>query len=386
MSSKHPVTAATTDTVTIVSGRATPEQTSDYSGSGDPTLVQWRRRPEQTSDYSGSGDPTQWRRRPYESHAYPHCSSDSGSGIVGGVTNPRSFAAIDLPPSSPTKPIGDLDFDTKPSSTYQSLTNLPRSVVPHVEYTSMGTSYKVNEERQQASSCTKCSVCLWFFTILALLVGCGGVALGILDLLEDGSSGGSGSTISRLESQLTDSNAKIDILQSMITELQQNFTQTIETKSVEIQELSVQLNRVNESVEGLIAAPTQETPSTAEPVAISTVNLTTHCEYDEIQKCRILDTGLTPVDGADPDSYPNYSSCFTASVFIDMSDTFIQDVYCAVTDLRSERNPVVATLRRDADSGTFSCYCFVTAIETRLSVVDCSMFLKRCPSVVTVNN
>ena len=361
MSSKHPVTAATTDTVAIVSGRTSPEQTSDYSGSGDPTLVQWR-------------------RRPYESHAYPHCSSGSGSGIVGGATNPRSFAAIDLPPN---KPIEDLDFDTKPSSTYQSLTNLPRSVVPHVEYTSMGTAYKVNEERQQASSCTKCSVCLWFFTILALLVACGGVALGILDLLEDGSSGGSGSTISRLESRLTDSNAKIEILQSMITELQQNFTQTIEMKNVEIQELSVQLNRVNESVEGLITAPTQETP---EPVAISTVNLTTHCEYDEIQKCRITDTDLTPVDGADANSYPNYSSCFTASVFIDMSDTFIQDVYCAVTDLRQERNPVVATLRRDADSGTLSCYCFVTAIETRRSVVDCSMFLKRCPPVVTVNN
>ena len=362
MSSKHPVTAETTaDTVTIVSGRTSPEQTSDYSGSGDPTLVHWH-------------------RRPYDLHAYPQCTSatGSGSGVVGGVTNPRSFAAIDLP----KKQIEDLDFDAKPSATYQSLTNLPSGLPYGEHYTSMGTTHKANGERRPASSCNKCTVCLWFFVILALLLACGGVALGILHILED--SGSSESSVSSLESQLTDSNAKIAKLESMINELQANLSKTIETKNVELQELSLQLDRVNQSVDRIITASTDDSSTTAEPV--TTVNLTTNCEYDLIQKCRISDVDLTPVEGGTSDSYPNYSSCFTPSIYIDNgTGTFVQDVYCAVTNFRDERNPVIATLRHDQDSGTLSCYCFVTALETRRSVVDCSMFLKRCPSVATIN-
>lgn len=364
MSSKHPVT----DTVTIVSGRKSPEQTSDYSGSGDPTLVQWR-------------------RLPYESHAYPQCSSatESGSGIVSGVTNPRCFDAIELPLPSPTKPVEDLDFDTKPSDQYQSLTELSRRV-PDVQYTSMGTTYKVNGERRQAT-CTKCSLCLWFFVLLALVVACSGVALAVFNRLDSssGSDGDSDTTISGLQSQLTDSYAQIRELRSMVEELQQNLTRSVDTKNVEIEKLSVQLSQVNRSVEGILAAPTEAPTTTAAPVVESTVNLTHNCEYDMIDKCRISDTLLTEVAGDNSDPYPNYSSCSTDSVDIDMSDTFVQDVYCAITNLRDERNPVSATLRRDEATGTFTCFCFVTGVETRQSVVDCSMFVRRCPSIVTVN-
>ena len=352
MSSKHPVTTA--DSVVIVTGRHSPETTSDYSGSGEPALVHWRRRP-----YD-------------ETHAFPHCSS----GGVVGVTNPRSFAAIDLPPTSPTKPIGDLVFDANPSATYQSLTDLPRSVDP-VQYTAtMGTRGKSGGT---SSACNKCTAVLWFVVILALLVACAGVGLAAYNWASEGTSD-SNSKMTELESRISASSAVIQQLSSMFEELQQNMTKSLETKNSEIKQLSLQLSRVNRSF-----AEYLESTATTAPVPSMKVNLSRNCEYELMDKCRILDTQLTPVEGAELDSYPNFSSCFTPSVTITMSDSSIQDVYCAVTNLREERNPVMATLRHDAETDSLSCYCFVTALEARRGIVECSMFLRRCPSVVEVN-
>ena len=317
-----------------------------------------------------------WRRRPYESHAYPHCSSDA---VSGGVTNPRF--AVELPPQSPTKPIEDLDFDPKPSATYQSLTNLPRSTDP----TQYITMYKGNESGQRSSSKSKkCTAALWFVAILALVAGCAGVALASYNWASDsdGDKGECDNMVSELQTQLTASKAVVDKLTSMVEELQENFTKVVVARDIEIEQLSHHLGQINRSVSEILT-PT-DSPATAEPAAPQTVNLSRNCEYELVDRCRILDTQLTPVEGADADSYPNFSSCFTPSVTT-MSGTSIQDIYCAVTNFRDERNPVIATLKHDIDTDSISCYCFVTALETRRGIVDCSMFLRRCPSVVQVN-
>ena len=70
-----------------------------------------------------------------------------------------------------------------------------------------------------------------------------------------------------------------------------NFSRIIEVKNIEIQELLLQLQGVNKSVEAIMAR-TEESPTTAGPVKLSAVNLTTSCEFDPIRKCRISEHNL----------------------------------------------------------------------------------------------
>lgn len=364
MSSKHPVT---TDVVTFGTSRGraeSPEITSDYSGSGDPTLVQWR------------------RVIPGVTHTYePSTNTTDGTG---GVPN-RSFAHK-LPPPSPTHPIGDLDFDVKPSATYQSLTDLERHV-PSTNYEGLspvknGCSGGGGENKMHKGN-RKCSCSLIFLALLAFVFSCGAVAMASYSLFvqhppqED--------KITDLEMQLSASKSLIDQLTLTITELRENITENVILNNAEFEQLALQVDRINDSIAEIFAPPNTTSP---EPVTPQTVNLSQECQYEMVETCRILDTQLTTVDGQPADSEPNFSSCITSGTSLTSTEpgTYIQDAYCAVTDLRSERNPVMATLKQEEDSDVVSCLCFVTAIESRLAVVDCSLFVKKCPSIVQVSS
>ena len=346
MSSKHPLT---TDTVSFVR-TSSPEPTSDYSGSaGEPTLVQWRRRPNDTYGYPQSGITT------------------DGSSVVGGVSNPL---AIEIPPS-PSKPVDNIDFDAKPSATYQSI-DAARHAAAATLYEDIN---KLNLESRQSPSRVKCHVyCLGCSVILAIMVAF--CAAGLASYAAFVKRPPQDEKITELETQLSASRSVIDQLTSMLEELRQNVSRNISVKNGEIEQLSLKVIDLNSTVEGLL------NPAT-EPVQTKTVNVSRNCGYENVETCRIDQTQLTPVQDSE-ESYPNYNGCSTAEVSLSQTGTHIQDVHCAITNPREERNPMIATIRHDEASNTVLCVCFVTGIETRRGVVDCSLFVRRCPNIVEV--
>ena len=346
MSSKHPLT---TDSVTFGKRAGSPDVTSDCSGSGDPTLVQWRRRP-----YDGG---------------YP---TSGNTTDVGGVSNRFAF---ELPPASPTSPIGDLDFDAKPSSTYQSLTDLPQKTSPNYEDINKLGGTGTGRERQSLS-CIKCSlVFLGVIALVSFVVACGGVALAGIGYFvqhppqED--------KISTLESQLSESRAIIDQLSSMVEQLHQNTSSDRNFNNAKIEQLFTDVSVLSGTVETII-----NPPNVTVPIETKSVNLSSSCYTEQIQTCSISQGDVTPVDGSQS-NLPNFGSCVTPGASLNVTETYIRDMFCAITNQRTERNPQIATLRVDTDTTTVVCYCFVTALEARRGVVDCSLFVTRCPHVVT---
>lgn len=355
MSSKHPIT---TDTITFGKGTSCPDgETSDYSGSGDPTLVQWR-------------------RRPYDTHTYPQSGNATDGKSIGGYPNRLAY---ELPPPSPTNPVGDLDFDAKLSSTYQSLTDLPRQVsqsryedIGKLQLSTPRNDGKMAGGSRQSLACLKYSVLfLGFVTLLAFLIAIGGVTLASVNHFVQHPP--QENKISDLETQLSDSRAVIDQLTTIVKELQKNMSDSVNLKNAEIEQLSLQVNNIYESVDGIINPP--NTTTVIEET--ETVNVSQHCE--EIKKVETC--SIPQFDGT---TLPNFSSCTTSGLGVKEEGTYIRDVYCAVTELRAEQNPVIATLRYDEGSDTISCLCFVTALETRRGVVTCALFVQRCNDVVDV--
>ena len=326
---------------------------------------------EATSDYSGSGEPTlvEWSRRPYDTYSYPPQRGNEGGGninIVGGVSNPLANQDP-LPPSSPTHQVSDLEFEPKLSSTYQSLTELQRAGT-NTNYADLARKRMGGDRHKSASSCARCSEYFFrFVAVLALLLACGGIALaGYTLFMQDPPQE---DRITTLETQLSAANLMIDQLSTKLTELQNNVSNANGTS---IQELSLQVNQIYDSVSGILKMQN------------TTVDLSEGCEY-VFETCSIETDLVTEVQDANPDTYPNFASCFTSQMSLTLGETYVQDVYCAVSDPRSERNPQMATLRHDEGTNTVSCFCFVTGIERRRSVVDCSLIVRRCPVIVEVN-
>ena len=348
MSSEHPVT---TDTVSF--GRtSSPEPTSDYSGShGEPTLVHWRRRPNEAYGYPQSGNTT------------------GGSSVVGGVCNPLTIEV----PASPTKPVEDVDFDTKPSATYQSIDAVRHATAPAYE----DLSKLGREDRRQTSG--KCPVCfVGCVALTAFVVAC--CAAGLASYAAFVKRSPQEENITELETQLSAAKAVTDQLTSMLEELRQNVTRATASKNGEIEQLSLQVTNLHNSVEEILNPATEPVP---EPVPARTVNVSQNCAYEKVHTCRIDQTQFTQVHDSSED-YPNYNGCSTVEVSLSETGTHIQDVYCAITNPREELNPMMATIRHDEESNSVLCVCFVTGIEVRRGVVDCSLFVRRCPDIVEV--
>ena len=68
-----------------------------------------------------------------------------GSSVVGGVSNPL---AIEIPPSPP-KPVDDVDFDVKPSATYQSIDAARHAAAATLNYTATQTTSPLDRCRNE---------------------------------------------------------------------------------------------------------------------------------------------------------------------------------------------------------------------------------------------
>ena len=65
------------------------------------------------------------------------------------------------------------------------------------------------------------------------------------------------------------------------------------------------------------------------------------------------------------------------------TDTFLMNVFCAVTDTGGESNPIIATLAQDPDPiyGGYACYCQRVFAMTPNTKITCSLFFTTCPIV-----
>ena len=186
-----------------------------------------------------------------------------------------------------------------------------------------------------------------FFALFTILGGGGisfaGYTLFMRDVPQEGK-------IASLETQLSAAKHRIEELTNL-TELQ----------NVKTQLLLLQLNHIYE-------------------LSLNTTGPAPHplSKACELETCDVMTDLVTSVEDADPDSYPNFSSCFTPQVSLTLDETYFQDIYCAISNPRSERNPQIATLRHDEETHSASCFCFVVGIESRRSVVECSLIAWRC--------
>lgn len=360
MSSKHPLTE---EAVTL-DGKGTRSYTAD-----------------ETSDYSGSGEPAiqllQWKRRPYEIHAYPQSHS---TNIIGGVTN---RIALELGHSSSTNQVGDLDFDAKPSATYQSITPQQDESTTYEDVSKLskkGGSNMREAHLRRPTRGLKCSVCvLGFVAVLALLVACGGIALAGYGIFVPQQPQDDDDRISDLETQLSNSKMVIEQLTSMIEDLRQNVSASVDSKNAKINQLSLEISEIHKSVDEIINSSNATVTDTSK-----TFNMSQSCSpVSLIETCNIPQHIVTTVSGSNED-FPNFSGCTTSGSSVNVTGMYIQDIYCAITNPRDEDNPIMTTLRYDEDTNTFICYCFVTAFKERGGVVQCGLFVKRCNDIVQV--
>ena len=345
---------------------------------------------EETSDYSGSGEHTrtrvQSRRRPYETFS---TFLQNGHARTGGENVP---AAIDLPSPNPSSPVTDLDFDAKLSSAYQGLDEWSRQ--SQSDYTDLFRKGRHGGENGQSlKSATRGHGFVHFLAFIALLalsIACIGVGLACYGIFVDNPQPQDDTRLTELETQLSSSQKMIDRLTSMVEELRQNVSDHMNTRDTETQQLEQQVNELSQAVDELrnqsttVTTTTATTPPDVPVTPALTVNISGNCAYEEIKTCPVTTDLLTPVDDAALGSLPNYGSCDTLHLNLTETDTYVQDVYCAITNTRNERNPIMATLIHDEDNNTVWCQCYVTAIEARIGVVECGLFVRRCPSIVQV--
>ena len=362
MSSKHPLTTES-DTVTLGKGGSGSPNHDYFSESGEPTLVDWK-------------------RRPYEPHASHQLGASVnttvpvGTGVTGGVTNRCALEK---------KPVDDLEFDANPSATYQSLTDLSAGHGARLS----GNSEKKDFRRGRPPHTRRFLCFLGFIAPLALLVACIGVGMSCYVVFVHNPQPRDDTRITELETQLSSSQKMIDRLTSMVEELRQNVSERMNTRDTDIQQLEQQVNELSQAVDELrnqSTTVTGTTATTAPDVPVTpalTVNISGNCAY-EIKTCRVTTDLLTPVDDAALGSLPNYGSCDTLHLNLTETDTYVQDVYCAITNTRGERNPIMATLIHNEETDSVWCQCYVTALETRIGVVMCGLFVRRCPSIVQV--
>lgn len=356
MSSKHPLTG---------------ERVGDGQGTRS-------HKADETSDYSGSGEPgiqlLQWKRRPYDTHAYPQSHS---TDIIGGVPNRY---ALELQYSPSSNQVDDLDFDTKPSATYQSITPQQDGTSTYEDVSKL--SKKGNSIKMGSRSSTrrlKCSVCiLGFIAVLALLASCGGVVLACYSMFVQPQP--QDDKITDLETQVSNSKMVIEQLTSMIEDLRRNISAasaSVDLRNNKIDQLSIQVNDISKSVDEIINSSNATVTETSK-----TVNMSQNCSpVSVVETCAISQLTVTTVTDSE-ESLPNFSGCTTSGSSVDLPGMYIQDIYCAITDPRTERNPIMTTLRYDVESNKFSCYCFVTALEARRAVVECGLLVKRCNDTV----
>ena len=164
----------------------------------------------------------------------------------------------------------------------------------------------------------------------------------------------------------------------MVEELRQNVSNVTRTTNGEIEKISLEITRLHNSMEEILNPATESVP---EPVPAKTVNVSRNCAYKNVHTCRIDQTSFTRVQDSTED-FPNYNACSTGELNLYQTETDIQDVYCAITESREERNPMIATIRHDEKTNTVLCLCFVTGIEMRRGVVDCALFVRQCPDIV----
>ena len=340
MSTKHPLT---TDSITFGSRADSPDMTSGFSDAGDPTLVQWK-------------------RRPYESHV--------GQGSTAGL--PGRFPRDYRPPST-SNPVEDLDFDAKPSSTYQSLTHLPQG--PTKNYEDIDRLGSVGPEggkgmTYHSLSCIKCSLCLLaVIALLSFLLACGATALTSYAYFVQKPP--QDEKVSDLETQLSVARDTITELQAMMEELRLNVSKNAELNS-DVGQLSAEVSSLSGSVGELVTAANTTNANTS-------VNLYEQCNIAQRLVTCNIDQDIIPVSGSS-DSLPGYSSCATLVQPLNEPGYHNIDVYCAVSDPRGEENPQMATLRVREATNEVWCYCFVTAYKSRQGVVSCSLYVTRCPT------
>ena len=313
-----------------------------------------------------------------------------------------------------TKGVSGVEFDTKMSETYVSLTEYSRSEPK-------GHS----DDPSKTSRCVATLLCFFIFvSLVGLIAGLGGLGIALYNFLPAffpdvrpqnvsniqptaGSNPATASSIADLQAQLRMLQTNIDQISTMLEGLRQNVEAANTTNTnngARIKQLDMRVENLSNMVEEIVNRPsrvptassqTTTTSTTAATTTTTTTGATTttttgnrfqeiglyrNCTTTRRASCTIQTTLLGTI--------PSYSTCLTSDVPLNTTGMYNLDLYCAITQSGEEANPLVATLDVDETRGRIRCFCYVivnNADNPRSSPVECALYTTRCPTNFYLN-
>lgn len=191
-----------------------------------------------------------------------------------------------------------------------------------------------------------CVILTFLIAILALLVGAGGLGVGLYRWLAEPES----AAVMDLQNQLMESQATINELTASMAELRSVlYPNDADKNSIET---------LLDQVEAL------------EDVVPASLDLYTNCTTQR-SICNVRTDTFSTV--------PPFSACTTSGIPFAAEGFQNINVHCAITDSRSEKNPMIATLNIDEEDNEVSCFCYVIDLGRERDVIQCSLIAERCP-------
>ena len=314
--------------------------------------------------------------------------------------DPNRNSYVSEPPLE-TATCTDTDFDQNAAPTYLQWSEISSK---KREYYDEIDNYAAAKRQQKKQN--PCSIYLpLFVALLALALGLGGVGLGLYQYLFVSSSDCSCNdqvNITALEVQLALSQAQIEELQATVANLNINTSKTtehptgynstrVEQLEQQVEEIRISLLEIQEPSTVTEEPSTTTQPNATEPGTMAESNTTeelnttvvsTFKEVSPYENCTTTKLRSCSISSSLFSLPPSFGTCQTTPPATRNIDGFYNlGFYCAITNPRTEQNPIITTLQVDEDNNEVRCLCYVDVNNndfTRVAV-ECALYATRCP-------
>ena len=229
-----------------------------------------------------------------------------------------------------------------------------------------------------------------FIALLALMVSTGGFGVALYNLFTMPSTAdctcNNLNKSSELEYQLGQSQAEVEALQEIVSQRCQNVTSNsteamvcndtrldrLESQVDDILTMLVEVYVANSFCDD-INTTTEATTLQSNTEQPQLKDITENCTNIQLTQCAVM-TSLfsTP---------PSFGVCSTMPVPIRVDGYYNLAMYCAITNPRTEQNPIITTLNVDESNNQMRCYCYVdvNSDDFTRAEIECALFATRCP-------
>ncbi len=324
------------------------------------------------------------RRRQGEFHAPHHepvqlLSFHSEPIQYGGA---GTFAPDPLPPPAISADDNEVDMDSETPVVYQLASEISSQYKKPDIYDDIDKYEDMRRglKEKHRSSCVPClTLCL---TLLALLIGTGGLGVALYHFLFESSSDCScDGSIASLETQLQESQARLLGLEQTVMELRDGYSASSGSPVgsnilLRVDELETQVDGISTILANLTEVTDgNSTPnSTQAPPTVKELSLYENCTMSLISSCRIDTQFLTDT------LEPAFSVCETGTYSLNQADYYTVDIHCGIVNTNSQSNPIITTLNIDGAANKAKCLCYRNHLVQSSGTPECGLYVTRCSS------